>query len=244
MNDTGNESSREKPRAAAADSAQFFQRLLQDLSHASAIGFAVIDRQLRYQTVNTALARMNRLPVESHLGNTLRDVLGPAAPTFEPVLRQVFAGGKSVSMEFSATLPARSEPDYWLETYFPIRSCSGAVTWVGALAVEITAQKKLDQYLRQLAGELLHRQTRQNFWPARELHDALEEYHAAVAFNLDLLIRNAEKNTELLAGVQRLDRRIANMRTLVSDVAERFLIHPQRYSQAGYSYGLETKLRH
>ena len=227
MNDTGNESSREKPRAAAADSAQSSQRLLPDFSHASAIGFAVIDRQLRYQTVNTALARMNGLPVESHLGRTLRDVLGPAAPTFEPVLRQVFAGGKSVSIEFGATLPARSEPDYWLETYFPIRSCSGAVTGVGALVVEITPQKKLDHYLHQLAGELLDRQTKQNFWLARALHDAIEEYHAAVAFNLDLLVRNAENNTPLLAGVERLDQRIANMRTLVSDVAERFLIHPE-----------------
>jgi len=227
MNDNGNESSREKPRAAAADSAQSSQRLLQDFSHASAIGFAVIDRQLRYQTVNTALARMNGIPVESHLGKTVRDVLGPAAPTFEPVLRQVFASGKSVSIEFSATLPARSEPNYWLETYFPIRSCSGLVTGVGALAVEITLQKKLDQYLHQLAGELLDRQTKQNFWPERELHDAIEEYHAAVAFNLDLLVRNAENNTELLASVQRLDRRIADTRTLVSDVAERFLIHPQ-----------------
>ena len=227
MNDNGNESSREKPRAAAADSAQSSQRLLPDFSHASAIGFAVIDRQLRYQTVNTALARMNGLPVESHLGRTLRDVLGPAAPTFEPVFRQVFAGGRAVSLEFSATLPARSEPDYWLETYFPIRSCSGAVTSVGALAVEITPQKKLDHYLHQLAGELLDKQTKQNFWPARALHDAIEEYHAAVAFNLDLLVRNAENNTQLLAGVERLDQRIANMRTLVSDVAERFLIHPQ-----------------
>ena len=227
MNNTGNESSREKPRAAAADSAQSSQRLLQDFSHASDIGFAVIDRQLRYQTVNTALARMNGLPVESHLGNTLRDVLGSAAPTFEPVLRQVFVGGKSVSIEFSATLPTRSEPDYWLETYFPIRGCSGAVAGVGALAVEITPQKRLDHYLHQLAGELLDRQTEQNFWPARALHDAIEEYHAAVAFNLELLVRNAENNTELLACVERLDRRIANMRTLVSDVAERFLIHPR-----------------
>jgi len=227
MNDTGNESSGEKPRAAAADSAQSSQRLLQDLSHASAIGFAVIDRQLRYQTVNTALARMNDLPVESHLGNTLRDVLGPAAPTFEPVLRQVFADGKSVSIEISATLPARSEPDYWLETYFPMRSCSGAVTGVGALAVEITPQKKLARYLHHLAGELLDTQTKQNFWPDRELHEAIGEYHAALAFNLDLLVRNAEKNAKLLAGVERLDRRIADMRALVSDVAERFLVHTQ-----------------
>lgn len=227
MNNTGNESSRKEPRAATADSIQFSQRLLQDFSHTSAIGFAVMDRQLRYQAINAALAQMNGLPIESHLGHTLRDVLGPAAPTFEPVLRQVFASGKSVSIEFSATLPARSEPDYWLRTYFPIRSCSDAVMEVGALVVEITLQKELDQYLHQLAGELLDRQTEQNFWPARALHDAIEEYHAAVAFNLDVLVRNVENNTELLASVQELDRRIADTRTLVSDVAERFRIHPQ-----------------
>lgn len=98
---------------------------------------------------------------------------------------------------------------------------------MGALVVEITLQKKLDHYLHQLADELLDRQTKQIFWPARALHDAIEEYHAALAFNLDLLVRNAENNTELLAGVQALDRRIANMRTLVSDVAKRFLIHPK-----------------
>ena len=59
-------------------------------------------------------------------------------------------------------------------------------------------KKKLEECVHKLAGSLLHTQTKDNFWLARELTDAINQYHAALAMSLDLLIRQPEKNTELL----------------------------------------------
>ena len=50
---------------------QVFDALVGD----TAVGFAVLDAELRYLTVNERLARINGVPVEKHLGRRLADVL-------------------------------------------------------------------------------------------------------------------------------------------------------------------------
>ena len=47
------------------------------LRHTAAAGVAVLDRELRYVQVNEALAQMNGLPADAHIGQQVRDVLPP-----------------------------------------------------------------------------------------------------------------------------------------------------------------------
>jgi hypothetical protein len=57
----------------------------------------------------------------------------------------------------------------------------------------------------------------------RELHDAINQYHAALAMSLARLIQEPENNVELSAqSVELLDQRILTMQTLVRDVASHF----------------------
>ena len=104
----------------------------------SNVGFAILDEHFRFRTLNTALARMNGVSAKSHIGQTVRSVLGRAAEGLEPLLNQVFRTGQMVSdLEFSAKLRSRSEKACWLISYFPIWNRSGRVGQVGAVVNEI-----------------------------------------------------------------------------------------------------------
>jgi PAS domain-containing protein len=49
--------------------------LLAELQLCPGVGVAILDDQLRFQAINSALAHMNGLPDIQHLGKTLADVL-------------------------------------------------------------------------------------------------------------------------------------------------------------------------
>jgi formate hydrogenlyase transcriptional activator len=121
----------------------------------STVGLAVVDRHLRFLAINKALADMNGMPAAEHLGKTVQDVLGAAAHAVEPAFRRVLASGQPVlDFEVSVLLPGRTEFGYWVEHFFPIKSADGGVDRVGAVVVEISKQKKLEESFRTLTGTL------------------------------------------------------------------------------------------
>ena len=191
-------------------------------SNASAIGLALCDRQLRYQAINNALAAMNGIPAKAHLGNSMRDILGDVAAEVEPPLRRVFVTGQAVLLhDLRATLPTRTKPGYWIRDYFPIKDAGGRVQQVGSLVVEVTAQRKLEDLFREPASKLPH--TTENWWFSRELHDSINQYHAALTTSLERLIQQPEKTSELYAqSIELLDQRIVTLQTLASVAACRF----------------------
>jgi len=209
------------------------ERLLTAFSSASVIGLAVCDDRLRFQGINNALAAMNGITPEAHVGNTVRDILRDAAAKPEPALQQVLLSGRAVSFELSAMLPTRTELGCWIENYFPIGGKGSRVNQVATITVEVTAQRKLERYFRRLTGELLWTGNQEQRWLARALHDSIDDYHAVISMSLARLTTSLvslsehgwepEKSAEILAqSVEWLDQRIASMRTIVSDVASHF----------------------
>jgi len=200
---------------------------------ASVIGLSVCDDQLRYQGINDALAAMNGISAEAHVGNTVRDILGNAAAKPEPALQRVLASGRPIYFELTAMLPTRSELGYWIESYFPIRGTHRRASQVASITVEVTIQKKLENAFRRLTGELHWTGSQRTRWLARDLHDSISEYHQAIAACLanltaglaSLQVSGWEPDTSLEAMAQcvaLLDRRIASMRTTVANVAGYF----------------------
>lgn len=127
---------------------------------AANVGFCVLDFDFRFVVVNETLARMNGLPVEAHLGRTVRDVLGDLAEVIEPQFRKVLACGRPVlDLEISFVPPTRTEPGHWVEHYLPIEDPAGKVTQVGIIAMEVTERKKLEESLRSVS-EILRRETK------------------------------------------------------------------------------------
>ena len=190
-------------------------------SNASAIGLALCDQRLRYHAINSALAAMNGVPAKTHLGNSVHDILGDVAAEVEPLLRGVFVTGQAVVLhDFRATLPTRTKPGYWIRDYFPIKDAEGRVQQVGTLLVEVTAQRKLEEFFRAQASELPHTKTKGNSWFSRELHNSVNQYHATLTTSIDRLIQQPEKSTELYAqSVELLDQRIVTLQTLASVAA-------------------------
>src|ERR1041384_1297425 len=55
---------------------------------AETAGMAIVDTQLRYVQIDEALARLNGLPVEAHIGKTVHEVLPQLASVVEPIDRK------------------------------------------------------------------------------------------------------------------------------------------------------------
>lgn len=194
---------RSLPSAAAQPRAfDYSEQLLTSFFGTSTVGLAICDRQLRFLAINDTLANMNGVPAGDHIGKTLRDILGDFAPTIEPGLRSVFVTGKPVlNFLVSGTLPTRQEVGHWIENYFPIRDDKGAIRQVGAVVVEITKQKELEQSLRALNQKLMRARDTEQQRIARDLHDSLNQYHTGVKLNLGLLRRSGQltaKQSEVL----------------------------------------------
>jgi hypothetical protein len=195
-------------------------------SNASAIGLALCDKHLRYQAINNALAAMNGIPAKTHLGNSVHDILGDVAAEVEPPLRRVFVTGQAVLLhDLRATLPTRTKPGYWIRDYFPIKDAGGRVQQVGTLIVEVTAQRKLEEFFLEPASKLPRTKTKENWWLLRELHNSVNQYHATLTTSLDHLIQQPEKSTELYAqSVELLNQRIVTLQMLACVAACRFPI--------------------
>ena len=107
---------------------------------------------------------------------------------------------------------------------FPIRDGADRVKQIGILVVEVTAQRKLEEYLCKLVGTLHCRKPAELVSYARELQESIKQYHAALAVGLDVLRRKKESSELMAQSVQELDRKILAMRKLVSDAVSRFPI--------------------
>jgi PAS domain S-box-containing protein len=140
------------------------------------VGFSFVDTRLRYLDINPALAAVNGVPVEAHLGRTVAEVLPDLWPALEPVYRAVIEEGRTVAdLELRAAVP--SDPGRerdWLLTYYPVKDEAGRVLGAGAVVLDITARKDAERALRDLAATLERRVEERT----RELQEANEELDA------------------------------------------------------------------
>jgi DNA-binding CsgD family transcriptional regulator len=117
----------------------------------SPFGLAIYDKRLRLVAVNAAVAAMDRVPVEDHVGRETSEIAGAVSKIIEPCVERVFRTGKSLNrFELSAQLPTRGEVAHWIEDFIPIPDPRDRVTEVGVIAMEITKQKRLEATIREL----------------------------------------------------------------------------------------------
>lgn len=114
------------------------------------VGLVLVDTNLRYLSVNNAIARINRRPVREHIGLTVREALSPElADRAERYLRRVLETGEPVLNREISGEPA-DDPGhlhYWLVSYYPVRA-GGRIIGIGGAVLEITEVKKAEQALR------------------------------------------------------------------------------------------------
>ena len=116
----------------------------------SPVGMAVLDRDLRYVHVNAALAEINGLTVEEHLGRSIDEILPPeVAAHVGGVLRDVLATGRPRHGVEVLRSGERVEGRRLEASYFPIGN--GQVTAVGAVLLDVTDRDRALARARYLA---------------------------------------------------------------------------------------------
>jgi PAS domain S-box-containing protein len=123
--------------------------LLDTLLLSAPVGIGFWDRELRFVRLNDALAELNATSVEGHLGKTLAEVIPHIAPGLEPLYRRVLETGHPVTHE--ETIGTRGAERHWISNYYPVHGETGEITGVGAVIMEVTAQRRADERLRLLA---------------------------------------------------------------------------------------------
>ena len=102
---------------------------LEALYRTADAGLALLDRELRYVRLNERLAAMNGVPLEAHLGRTVREVVPDLADDAEAAFGQVFETGEPISgwqLE-GETAHQRGIVRRWSEDIIPIKRCDGSV---------------------------------------------------------------------------------------------------------------------
>jgi PAS domain-containing protein len=102
------------------------------------VGFAFLDTELRYVRINQALATIQRLPIEAHLGRTPLEVFGERAREAEALLRDVLATGEPHhGVRWTIARPGE-EVSHYLSSCYPVRGTSGALLGVGIAVADVT----------------------------------------------------------------------------------------------------------
>jgi PAS domain S-box-containing protein len=110
------------------------------LRRTASAGVAVVDRELRYVQVNEALALMNGMSAEAHVGKHLREVLPPASAELLVALlhRVVDTGEATLDRPVRVFMPD-GRPRHFFASYHPTFDQERTVTGLVCVVVERTA---------------------------------------------------------------------------------------------------------
>ena len=143
--------------ALAIDNARLYDEaerslaLLDTLFATAPVGLAFFDPGLRYVRINTALAEINGLSAEEHVGRTVQEVLPEAeAPFLEQIRAVLETGEPATDVEVRvATQRDPGSPRLFNASYYPVRGADGDVIGVGAVVTDITERQRAQIELAQ-----------------------------------------------------------------------------------------------
>jgi PAS domain S-box-containing protein len=121
------------------------------------VGVAVVDHDLRFVAVNEALAAINGLPADEHVGRLAPELLPGLDPSAWEAIRGVLATGAPVTHIVRGSTPASGDTGAWLEEFHPWRDPNtGEILGVVAAVIDVTEHERVQQAAQrrheQLAG--------------------------------------------------------------------------------------------
>jgi PAS domain S-box-containing protein len=122
---------------------------IESIYQSAPIGLSVLDTELRFVRINQRLAEINGLPVEAHIGRTVREVVPNLADTAEQLLRSILETGEPVlNVEIIGETPAQPGVQRtWLESFLPLKD-GEQIIGISIVCEEITERIQIEAALR------------------------------------------------------------------------------------------------
>nr|WP_301340451.1 PAS domain-containing sensor histidine kinase [Corallococcus exercitus] len=137
------------PQASESITEAHSRLLLETLVASTPVGLAVVDMEQRFVQVNEALAVMNGLPREAHLGRKVQEIVPEMWPTLRPQYQRVLEGGGAQTVEVSgATSKDLGVERHFHVSYYPVRTGAGVLLGIGVIVAEVTEQRRAHDALR------------------------------------------------------------------------------------------------
>jgi PAS domain S-box-containing protein len=154
------------------------------------LGLTVLDRELRYVRINPALAEINGMSVEDHLGKTIYEVVPEVAAVAGDIFKEVLRSGVPVfNLEFEGPTVARqSAVRAFRESIYPVRDTQGEVVGLSVAVEDITERKRLI--------DALHASEQRERLRANELASVMDATPAAIFITHDPACLDVTANAE------------------------------------------------
>ncbi|MEG4067322.1 PAS domain S-box protein [Microcoleus sp. Pol11C2] len=127
--------------------AEAAQRQLATIFDTSPVGLALLDAEQRFIAINEALAEINGLTREQHLGYSIPDLFGQSDPKLVELFHQIYTTGNPfISPNFAVNVPGRSDrrPGYYNVYYLPNLNSNNQVEGVLVYVVDVTERVILE----------------------------------------------------------------------------------------------------
>jgi PAS domain S-box-containing protein len=135
------------------------QRLaqLQAIYDGAPVGLCLLDRNMRYVSLNHRLSEINRVPLAAHLGKTVAEVIPQVFPLVERYIRRSLQGEPLCGIEVQKP-PAGigGEGETVLVSYQPVRDEAGEIVGVSVAVMDITSSKQTELALRESENHYRH----------------------------------------------------------------------------------------
>ncbi|MGH1394636.1 MAG: PAS domain-containing protein [Trichormus sp.] len=134
--------------------AETAQRQLTTIFETSPVGIGLLDGKQRFIAINEALAQINGLTREQHLGHSVADLFSQIDPGIVSVFDEIYkTGNRFISFSLAINPPGRSDrsPGYYNVYYLPTTNFNHQVEDVLAYVIDVTEQVRLERNQRFLA---------------------------------------------------------------------------------------------
>ena len=122
---------------------------LQAIYDGAPVGLCLLDRRLRYVSINRQLAEFNGVPVLAHLGRTPEEVIPEVFPQVENLIRRALAGEAMSGAEIhKPPLSPGGESRTLLGSYQPVRDEAGEVIGVSVAIMDVSESKRMEKVIR------------------------------------------------------------------------------------------------
>ncbi len=122
---------------------------LQAIYDSAPVGLCVLDTEMRWVRINSAMAGMNGFPVTAHIGRTLRELLPEIAGSIEAMARRVIEAGEALlGQEIVGQTPAQpGVTRVWQTNWTPLGGAAGRPTAVNVVVQEVTEKRATERAL-------------------------------------------------------------------------------------------------